>query len=123
MLDKLKHPTKGLINFKNNDNKCFLWCHVRHLNLVDKNSSRISKKDERIADSLHYSDVDFPVSEKYYFKIEDKNSININVSSYDDSAIHPIYISNKNFDNHMDLLMIHKENKSHYVYVTYIYLL
>ena len=36
-LDKLKHPMKGLINIKNNDNKCFLGCHVRHLNLVDKN--------------------------------------------------------------------------------------
>ena len=30
--DKLKNPMKGLINTKNNDNKCFLWCHIRHLN-------------------------------------------------------------------------------------------
>ena len=30
--DKLKNPMKGLINLKNNDNKCFLWCHIRHLN-------------------------------------------------------------------------------------------
>ena len=30
--DKLKNPMKGLINIKNNDNKCFLWCHNRHLN-------------------------------------------------------------------------------------------
>ena len=30
--DKLKNPMKGLINIKNNDNKCFLWCHIRHLN-------------------------------------------------------------------------------------------
>ena len=29
---ELKHPMKGLINVKNGDNKCFLWCHVRHLN-------------------------------------------------------------------------------------------
>ena len=115
--DKLKHPMKGLINIKNKDNKCFLWCHVRHLNLVDKNSSRISRKDKRIAYSLDYSDVDFPVSEEDYPKIEDKNSININVFSYDDSVIHPIYISNKNFNNHMNLLMIHEENRSHYVYI------
>ena len=34
--EKLKHPMKGLINIKikSNDNKCFLWCHIRHLNLV-----------------------------------------------------------------------------------------
>ena len=115
--DKLKHPMKGLINIKNNDNKCFLWCHVRHLNLVDKNSSRISKIDKKIADALDYSDINFLVSEEDYSKIEDRNSININVFSYDDSVIHPIYISNKNFNNYMNLLMIHEENKSHYVYI------
>ena len=32
---ELQHPMKELINIKNNDNKCFLWCMVRHLNLVD----------------------------------------------------------------------------------------
>ena len=113
LTDKLKHPMKSLINIKNKDNKCFLWCHVRHLNLVDKNSSRISKIDKKIANTLDY----FPVSEKNYPKIEDKNSININVFSYDDSVIHPIYISNKNFSIHMNLLMIHEEIKSHFVYV------
>ena len=29
---ELNHPLKELINIQNNDNKCFLWCHVRHLN-------------------------------------------------------------------------------------------
>ena len=28
---------KGLINFKNNDQKWFLWCHVRHINPVKIN--------------------------------------------------------------------------------------
>ena len=30
--NKLRHSVKGLINIENNDNKCFLWCHIRHLN-------------------------------------------------------------------------------------------
>ena len=25
---ELSHPMKVLINIKNDDNKCFLWCHV-----------------------------------------------------------------------------------------------
>ena len=29
---RLRNSMKGLINIKNNDNKCFLWCHIRHLN-------------------------------------------------------------------------------------------
>ena len=40
----LKNLNKGLINIKNNDNKCFLWYLVRHLNLVEKNSRRTTKK-------------------------------------------------------------------------------
>ena len=30
--DELKKSMKDLINIKNSDNKCFLWCHIRHLN-------------------------------------------------------------------------------------------
>ena len=44
--NELKHSRKGLINIQNDDNKCFLSCHVRHLNLVDKNLQRITKKDK-----------------------------------------------------------------------------
>ena len=45
--DELKHPKKGLINIQNNDNKRFLWCRARHLNLVDKNLQIINKKDRK----------------------------------------------------------------------------
>ena len=48
---ELKNPKKGLINIKNNDNKCFLWCHVRHLNLITKHSERIKKEDEILANN------------------------------------------------------------------------
>ena len=57
----LKHAKKGLINIQNNDNKCFLWCHVRHLNLVDKNPQRITKKDKELVNNLNYESIDFPI--------------------------------------------------------------
>ena len=41
--NELKHPKKGLINIQNDHNKCVLWCHIRHLNLIDKNPQRIRK--------------------------------------------------------------------------------
>ena len=44
--NKLKNPMKGLIKDKNNDNKCFLWCHIRHLNLVKTHPERIAKEDQ-----------------------------------------------------------------------------
>ena len=29
---ELRSPRKGLINIKNKNQKCFLWCHVRNIN-------------------------------------------------------------------------------------------
>ena len=47
--DELKNSRRGLINIQNDDNKCFLWCHIRHLNLIDKNPQRTTKKDKELA--------------------------------------------------------------------------
>ena len=52
---ELDHPMKGFINVKNNDNKFYLWCHVRHLNLDDVQLCRITKKDKEIVKDLNYS--------------------------------------------------------------------
>ena len=41
---ELQHPIKGLNNIKNDDNKRFLWCHVRHLNCKGKDLWRIKKR-------------------------------------------------------------------------------
>ena len=38
---------KGLVNIKNNDNKCFLWCHIRHLNFVKRHPEKITKMDKK----------------------------------------------------------------------------
>ena len=29
---ELQHSRKGLVNLKNEDNECFRWCQIRHLN-------------------------------------------------------------------------------------------
>ena len=67
---EFRHPMKGLINIQNDDNKCFLWSHVRHLNCEGKNLRRITKKDREIGKSLNYSGIKFPVSKKDYGKIQ-----------------------------------------------------
>ena len=108
---------KGLINTKNDDNKCFLWCHVRHLNLVDKNLGRITKKDKEIAEGLNYSGVDFPLSKKDYPKIEVMNRININVFCYENKEIYSFYLSNHCFNDALDLLLISNYFTNHYVYI------
>ena len=44
----LRSPTKGLINIKNKDQKCFLWYHVRHINPSKEHPERIRKIDKKI---------------------------------------------------------------------------
>ena len=89
--DELKHPMKGLINIQNNDNKCFMWCHVRHLNLNGVKLERIKKEDREVCKKINYQGVDFPVSKKDYGKIEVLNKININVFCYENKVVYPVY--------------------------------
>ena len=81
---ELRSPRKGLINIKNKDEKCFLWCHVRHINLLNKHPERILKNDKKIiAEELNYHGIEFPTHEKDFNKIEIKNNICINVFGYE----------------------------------------
>ena len=54
---------KGLINIKNNSNKCFLWCHIRRLNPLKTHPERITKSDKNMVNDLDYEDIKFP----YFF--------------------------------------------------------
>ena len=38
---ELKSPRKGLINIKNKDQKCFLWCHVKNINPSKEHPEKI----------------------------------------------------------------------------------
>ena len=69
---ELKYPRKGLINIKNKDQKCFLWCHVRHNNSSKEHPGIIKNVDKKIAEKLDYSGIEFPVKEKDFDKIEKK---------------------------------------------------
>ena len=114
--DGLKNPMKGLINIKNNDNKCFLSCHIRHLNLVKTHPETITKENKNMINNLDYEEIKYPVSKKHYCKIEKKN-ICINMFCYENGLTYPVYASDQKFENCIDLLLISDENKSHYVYI------
>ena len=38
---------EDLINIKNNDNKCFLWCHMRYLNPLKIPTEKITKAGKK----------------------------------------------------------------------------
>ena len=96
---------------------CFLWCHIRHLNLIDKNAQRITKKDKELVSKLNYKGINFPISKKDYCKTEVQNKICINVFCYENKVVYPVYLSDQKFSDSMDLLLISDKFKSHYVYI------
>ena len=107
---------KGLINLKNKDHKCFMWCHVRLINPQNRNAERINKQDQRIAANLNYSDIAFPLDTNDYEKIEDRFQMQVNVFGYENKA-YPLYISKKSYDQTLNLLLITEKKKSHYVFI------
>ena len=114
---ELRNSSKGLINMKSEDNECFRWCHIRHLNPQDKYPQRIKKSDKEYIDRLNYSEIEFPVTTKQYNKIEKQNEININVFGYEDKQPYPIYVSKEKYEDHMELLLITKDENKHYVLI------
>ena len=49
---ELKSPGKRLMNITNEDKKCFLWCHVRHINPLNEHPGRIRKNDKKLLKNL-----------------------------------------------------------------------
>ena len=131
---ELRSSRKGLINIQENDQKCFLWCHVRHINpskehakrilKIDKklikhitNPEKITEKDQKLISNLDYDGIEFPVQQKDFSKTEVKNNICINVFGYEDDLVFPIYVSDQKFEDFMDLLLLIDDDKSHYVHI------
>ena len=114
---ELKHPRKRLINIKNNDQKYFLWCHVRYINPVKDHPGRITRIDKEFANNLNYDGIKFPVQEKDLKKVEVQNNICVNVFCYENKLVFPVYISDQTFKSSIDLLLLIDDDKSHYVYI------
>ena len=51
---ELRNSKKGLINMKNEDEECFRWYHIRHLNPQIKYPERINKEDKKMINELNY---------------------------------------------------------------------
>ena len=106
-----KPSSKGLITIKCDDDKSFLWCHVRCINPQDKDPQRINKTDKKLAKSLNYNGIDF--SGIQYDKVEDQNNINVNVYGYKYCEYYPIYSSKKKNSTVLNLLL----HKGQYVLI------
>ena len=114
---------KAIINMKNEDNKCFLWCVLRVLNPKDKNAERIDKDLKSKEDTLNMKGIDYPVNSKGIKRFEKQNpDISISVLGYSkNERIYPLDISKytkakkENERKHnIVLLLIKNGDNSHY---------
>ena len=85
---------KGLINIQNKDDESFKWCDIRFLNPTNSHPRRIKKEDKKIASTLDYRGVNFPMKARNYEIVEERFSINVNVFGYENEVFHYIYQNN-----------------------------
>ena len=114
---RLKNSIKGLKNIKNNGNKYFLWCHIRHLNPLKIHPERMTKADKNMVNDLDYKDIKFLSLKKIFARLKSKI---VSVLMYLVMKItwFVLFIYHmKKFKNCMGLLMITDGIKSHNVYI------
>ena len=116
---------KALINMKNTDNKCFLWCVLRALNPKNEHPERIDGDLKSKENTLNMEGIDYPVSLKDIKRFEKQNpDISVSVLGYSkDDKIYPLRRSKHTMKNkrkhNITLLLIKDEegDNSHYCLV------
>ena len=111
---------KAIINMKNQDDKCFMWCVLRALNPKDKNAERIDNDLKNKVDTLNMEGIQYPVSLRGIDRFEHLNpEISITVLGYNkEEKVYPLKVSKYTGCEHdIVLLLIKDGEKSHYCLV------
>ena len=114
-----KHKdSKSIINIKNNDQYCFLWCILAYLYPVEDHKDRTSKYLMH-ENKLNLKGLEFPMKVKDIPKFERLNKLNIrgldiNVFELTGNVSTPIYINENYKQPQIDLLLY----KNHYCLIT-----
>ncbi len=112
------------VNIKNEDDACIKWCFLafKHRDEVPsksyKNITNGYKKWE--SEFLEPKNLEYPINiQREIPRIEKLNNIKINVFGYENKKAFVIYNSNKKVEKTqiLDLLLIEKDGKSHFVWI------
>ena len=104
---------KSIINIKNNDQYCFLWCILAQLYPVENHKDRISKYIIHL-NKLNLKGLEFPMKVKDIPKFENLNNLNVNVFELTGNVLTPIYINENYKQPQIDLLLY----ENHYCLIT-----
>ena len=104
---------KSIINIKNDDQFCFLWCILAHLFPVEDHKNRTSNYSMH-TNKLILNGLEFPMKTKDIPKFENLNNLNVNVFELTKTVLTPIH-TNTNYDQpQIDLLLY----QNHYCLIT-----
>ena len=107
---------KAILNIKNKDDKCFLWCVLRYLNPKGKNAELLTDLKQK-ENSLNTKGIKFPVRVKDISKFEKLNPDlpGINVFSVNENKkFYPLRMAQRNPQETIDLFLYEEEGKYHY---------
>ena len=113
-LDPYLANKKAIINMKNEDDKCFMWCVLRALYPKNDHPERIDKDLKSKQDIINMNGIHYPVNFRAIDRFEDLNpNISISVLGYNkEDRVFPLRISKyTGCDNDIVLLLLKEAEK------------
>ena len=113
-LDPYLANKKAIINMKNEDDKCFMWCVLRALYPKNDHPERIDKDLKSKQDNINMKGICYPVNFRAIDRFEDLNpNISISVLGYNkEEGVFPLKISKyTGCDNDIVLLLLKEAAK------------
>ena len=110
---------KAIVNIKNKDEKCFLWCILRYLYPKETHEERI-KDLKKYEFSLNTKGITFPMKLKDITKFEKLNPSlpGINVFSNEkNNVFYPLRMAERDFLHTIDLFLYEEDGVSHYTLI------
>ena len=110
---------KAIINVRNKDNKCFLWCVLRASNLKENHPERVDEELRGKMNTLNMKGIVYLVCLKDINKFEKQNpNVSISVLGYNGKSVYPLRNSaNTDRDHNIVLMLIEKDGVKHYYLV------
>ena len=112
----MDNAKKAIVNIRNSDEKCFLWCILRYLHPREKNDTRLTDL-KQCENDFNIKGISFPVKIKDISKFESLNPSfpGINVFSVNEKKkFYPLRMANRNPQKTIDLFLYEEDGKYRY---------